>query len=292
MGGQVGGVSIPGIDATLAESLAKIEIPPRPAIVDQVMAEMQADAPDYRRLASLITSDVGLAAWLVKTANAPIFGFRTRAMTVRDALTMLGLLMVLRTVAGYALRQVLPESPALKGFWDTSARVAHVSGWLVRETGIADGVRPQDAYTYGLFRDCGIPVLMRVSDGYDGVLANATAEPLKSFTEVESDRFAINHAMVGCVMAHSWYLPEVQCEAILHHHDLASLSGERGDLSPAARRLVALGQLAEWLQAEDSVGAANEWKKLGDAVLALLDLTPMQVASMRADVRAFLQDVG
>ncbi|NMG76727.1 HDOD domain-containing protein [Aromatoleum diolicum] len=284
-------VSVAGVDATLADSLARIELPPRPAILDQVMAEMQSEEPDYRRLATMIMSDVGLSAWLVKTANAPIFGYRTKARTVRDALTMLGLIMVLRTVAGYAVRQALPESPALTGFWDTSARVAHLSGWLAREIGIKDGVRPQDAYTYGLFRDCGILVLLRANASYEDILAEAMAEPLRPFTEVESEHLALNHAIVGSAMAQSWYLPEAHCAAILHHHDLASLADSSADLSPAARRLVALAQLAEFLQGKDSPPTINEWHKMGESVLSALQLTPDQIEPLHVAAQAVLQQL-
>ena len=283
-------IAIPGIDGALAEALAKIEIPPRPAVLDQVMAEMKSDEPDFRRLASLIMSDVGLSAVLIKTANAPIFGYRTRVGTVREALTMLGLVMVLRTVAAYAARQALPETPSLKGFWDTSARVAHLSGWLARELGIQDGIRPQDAYTYGLFRDCGIPVLSKVRDGYDKVLAAATGDETRAFTEVESAQLTLNHAMVGSVMARSWYLPDTLCDAILHHHDAAAISGN-GDLSAAGRRLVALAQLAEKLQGGGAPAIACEWNKLGPAVLDALEIGDNTLERLQAEADDILKQL-
>ena len=62
------------IEKSLAKALAGIEIPPRPAVLDKVMAEMQSSDPDFRRLANLILADVGLAAGLIKTANSPAFG--------------------------------------------------------------------------------------------------------------------------------------------------------------------------------------------------------------------------
>lgn len=269
------------LDQTLADSLAGIEIPPRPAILDQVMAEMHSDDPDYRRLANLITSDIGLSAWMIKTANSPAFGYRTKARTVRDALTMLGLLMVLRTVAGYSLRNALPESPALRGFWDGAARTAHVSAWLARELGIRDGVRAQEAYTFALFRDCGIPVLMRVNAEYESVLAAARGEAVLAFTEVESRRIGLNHALVGSAMARSWYLPEEHCEAIRSHHDAAALGDNDAGLSATSRRFVAIAQLAEHLQGQ-GLARDHEWDKLGAACLHALDLDGGRLTALRS----------
>lgn len=262
-----------GIDSALANALARIEIPPRPAILDQVMAEMQSDEPDFRKLSALIMSDVGLSAGLIKTANAPIFGFRTKAATVREALTMLGLVMVLRTVAAHAVREVLPETPALKGFWDTSARVAHLCGWLSRELGIQYGVRPQDAFTFGLFRDCGIPVLMKTHPGYEAIYAAARSAEDRPFTEVERAQLQLDHALVGSVMARSWYLPDPLCDALRYHHQLTA-----PELSVAGQRMAALAMLAEWLQGQGDAAVEAEWRKQGGDTLEVL-----QISAEKAD---------
>lgn len=277
-----------GLDRTLAQSLAGIEIPPRPVILDQIMGEMQSEDPNYRRLAALITSDIGLSAWMIKTANAPVFGYRTKARTVRDALTMLGLLMVLRTVAGFSLRQSLPEPAALSGFWDAAARIAHLSAWLVRELGVVHGVRPQEAYTYGLFRDCGIPVLMRVTPDYAAVLDAARRETVAPFTQVESDRISLNHALVGASLGRSWYLPEEHCDAILHHHDAPFIRSEpASDRAAATSRLIAIGHLADHLQGR-SPTFDREWDKLGADCIARLDLDESALRQLMAGAREAL----
>lgn len=274
------------IDEKLTAALARIEIPPRPAIVDQILGEMQRDEPDYHHLAHLIVSDVGIAAGLIKTANAPIFGYRSKAGTVREALTMLGLLMVSRTVAGLALRHALPEGHGLAGFWESSARVALLSAWLVRRLGVRDGVRVQDAHTYGLFRDCGIPVLMKTYANYSQTLAAACREPLRPFTEVEEGFNLLNHALVGSTMARGWYLPESDCLAIAHHHLAESLDAD-GGLPPASRRLIAIGQLADRLQAADAP-ADHEWDKLGARCLDTLGLAAADLAGLEAEAREAL----
>lgn len=281
-----------GIETSLAEALAKIEIPPRPVLLDKVMDEMNHDEPDFRRLANLILADVGLSASLIKTANAPIFGYRTKASTVRDALTMLGLINVLRTIAGLSLRQALPETPALKGFWETSARVACLSGWLARELGVRDGVRPEDAYTFGLFRDCGIPILLKMLDGYERVLDTAQRESERPFTEIEAGHHALNHAMVGSVMAHGWFLPEVHVLAIFYHHDAGMLQSHSSERLPAGgRRLIALAHLAEMLQSDAAARPMREWNRVSAACLAVLGIDEAQVAELQPLAKEILQQL-
>ncbi len=145
-------------DAMLEGSLKDIGIPPRPLILERISHEMLQPEPDYKRLSSVISADVSLSASLIKTANSPFFGYRGRVRSISEALMMLGLDVASRAIAGIILRQAFPASPHLVRFWDASARIARLSGWLTQYLG-NHKLRPDDAYTFGLFRDCGIPIL-------------------------------------------------------------------------------------------------------------------------------------
>jgi HD-like signal output (HDOD) protein len=213
------------VDALLESSLKDIGIPPRPAILERISSEMLKDEPDFKRLANIIGADVSLAAGLIKTANSPFFGTRGRVRSVNEALVMLGLDVASRAIAGIILRKVFPASLHLERFWDASARIARLSGWLAKQVG-RNKLRQDDAYTFGLFRDCGIPVLLMRFPGYGRVLAAANAEERQGFTAIEDAQLPTNHAMVGCLLAQSWWLPEETCLAIRHHHDA------RGDRNP------------------------------------------------------------
>ncbi len=274
----------------LAQTLARIEIPPRPVLLDKVMAEMRSDDPDFRELARIITADVGMAASLIKTANAPFFGLRNKASTVRDALTMLGLLSVLRTIASHALRQALPVTPALEGFWERSTRIAYLCGWLVRQVGVKEGIRVDDAYTYGLFHDCGIPILMRTFDGYQGTYSAVSSEPDRPLTLLEMERHDLNHAMVGCALAKSWFLPEIHAQAILHHHDADVLAPEPSEIPASIRRLIALGHAAEWLDQSSDPAHDHEWLRIGPTCLTILNLTGELLAELKPEAQSFLKD--
>lgn len=59
------------IEARMRIEVRDIGIPPRPAILERIDREMLREEPDYRLLAEVIGSDVGLAAGLIKTTNSP-----------------------------------------------------------------------------------------------------------------------------------------------------------------------------------------------------------------------------
>lgn len=260
------------IETRMKIELRDIGIPPRPAILGQIEQEVAKDEPDFLRLARLLSQDVGLAAGMIKVANSPFFSFGKKVPTVQEALLVLGIKLIVRTVAGLALRQVFKHVPNMERFWDTSAQTAEVAGMLVRHLQPNCGMRPEDAHTFGLFRDCGISVLMIPFPEYRDALARANEEAKQSFTAVEDGEIGINHAAVGAELAEDWLLPSDICQAIRHHHELAALDG-RLDITPRARTLIAIAQLAEFLiQQKTARAQTSEWTKLGTATLASLGL--------------------
>jgi HD-like signal output (HDOD) protein len=247
------------------------------------MDEARKDEPDFNRLASIIGTDVGLSAGLIKTANSPFFGMRQRVRSANEALTVLGLKAASRAVAGIVLRNSFPNVPNLERFWDASARIARLSGWLAQQLRIR-GLLAEDAYTYGLFRDCGIPVLLRRFPDYEKVLAAANADATRSFTEVEEAEIPTNHAMVGCILAQSWWLPEEICLAIRNQHDLAMLESAGSDLPMLSRRLIATTQFAEHIvQRQLGLSLTQEWTKLGAACLQILDIGEGRLEELYAE---------
>ena len=280
----------PSVGAMLESSLRDIGIPPRPAILERIRSEMKKDEPDFNRLSHIISSDVSLSASLIKTANSPYFGSRSRVRSVREALMVLGLDVASRAIAGIILRKIFPNSLHLERFWDASACIARLSGWLAQRIP-QNKLRPDDAYTFGLFRDCGIPILLMRFPGYEEVLAEANQETSLSFATVEEKKVPTNHAMVGCLLAQSWWLPEEICLAIRHHHDVSVI--EFNSINPplSSRYMIAVSQLAEYLvQQHSGRSLTQEWPKLGAACLRLLNIAEEEVASIQTEAIPVIEE--
>jgi HD-like signal output (HDOD) protein len=260
------------VDKLVERTILDLGIPPCPEILDRFMTEVRKEEPDYNRLASIIGSDVGISAGLIKTANSPYFGLRQRVRSGGEALVMLGLKATSHAIAGIILRKSFPNMPHLERFWDISARISHLSGWLAQRLDI-HGLHAEDAYTFGLFRDCGIPVLLGRFKNYEAILNVANRDAERSFTEVEEVEMPTNHAMVGCILAQSWWLPEEICLAIRNHHDLMTLQSASSQLPMLSRKLIATAQFAEHIvQYQRGLGLTQEWIKLGATCLRLLNI--------------------
>lgn len=246
---------------------------------------MQRGEPDFKRISELISADVSLAAALLKVANSPVFGLGRRVRNIPDALLILGLKMTVETIAGIALQNIFSDVPSLERFWDSSAKVAHISRWLTRQLKASVSVHPDDAFTFGIFRDCGIPVIMRPFPEYVEVLQRANAEQVRPFTEVEDEALTINHAVFGSELAEEWCLPEETMLAIRMHHDHGALALSASHTLPqAARELIAIAQLAEYMvQLKTGKSKTSEWSKMGSATLLLLGLDDAALRAIEED---------
>jgi len=277
------------IDDSMRSAIRDIGIPPRPTVLVQIDQEMQKDEPDFSRLAKILGTDVALAAALLKTANSPFFGFDKKVRSVQEALLVLGLKLVIQTVAGLSLKKAFEHVPHMERFWDASAATARVSGWLARQLTGRCAVRAEDAYTFGLFRDCGIPLLMIPFPEYRNVLKQANEEQVLSFTEVEDRAISINHATMGADLAESWLLPREIVLAIRYHHHLGPAGAVNREtaievLPAAAWTMIALAGVAEHLiQLKTGLDHTSEWNKGAKFDLQQLGLTEADLAELEND---------
>jgi HD-like signal output (HDOD) protein len=278
------------LDRLLEDAVRGIGIPPRPGVLQRISAELARPEVDPVRLGNILSGDVSLSAGLMKLANSPLYGHRAR--TVQQALLLLGMDIACRAAAGLALRGAFPLATPLERFWDASARIAQITGWLATQLD-ACGLSQGDAYSYGLFRDCGIAVMMRRYPDYAETLRSANSDPETAFTEIEMRRHPTSHAVVGCLLARTWWLPESSCLAIRHHHDVPAIAAGSIALPPETTRLIALAQLAEHaLQQQSGRSGTREWDKLGPLCLDILGLDAAAAEELLAAAPRLGTDAG
>lgn len=270
-------------EALIQNTILEIGFPPCPELLNNFILEMQCDEPDLIRLVTIINNDVALSAGLIKTANSPFFGIRQRVRSVNEALLMLGLKKASGAVACLILKKSFPHVHHLERFWDSSARIARLSGWLAQRLSIAT-LQPEDAYTFGLFRDCGIPVLLGYYPDYTEILGKANADKNACYTDIELLSLPTHHAIMGSILAQSWCLPDEICQAISHHHDKNELKPDQSSLHEQSLQLIATAQLAEHLiQKQLGLSMTQEWDKLGEICLALLNIDQQALEAIYTD---------
>jgi len=261
--------------------LSTIKIPPRPAVIGEISREKSKDDPDLRRIAQIISKDIALTAAMLKTANSPFFGLRMKIETVQQAAMTMGLNNVIGITTGLALKNALGlKDLKLERFWDSAEKVANVAAYL---SGIVPGVPKDLAYMYGLFRDCGIPIMLQKFPEYTQTLVRANKVSMLAFTSLEDEAHSTNHATIGYLLAKSWSLPNSICQAVLNHHDITILhSNEK--FSVEVRGLIALIRFAEFLCDTRQLRDDLDWNVSGPIVLSYLGLSEDEVNDIKEDV--------
>ena len=269
-----------------AEKLVtSIGIPPRPAVVLAVMDEKSKDEPNLKVIADAISRDVGVAAALLKTVNSPLFGLRCPVSSIPQAVNLLGLRQVSTLVTSLAMKTSL-STQGIERFWDQSARIAMLSAWLAGRL----GMDRDSAHLFGLFRDAGIPLLMRRFKDYKDTLRLANQDTERAFTDVEDECHGMNHAVVGAIVARNWCLPEGLREAILRHHDTGLFDGQADS---TARILVALGHLAGQIECRTLHQQDDrEWHRFRESVLTWLMLGEDDVPDLVQEAGSLLRESG
>lgn len=118
----------------LQAMLNGVDIPPCPAILLDLDAELRKDEPDQRELARLITSDVALSGHVMQIANSPAFSTGSRLSSISQALTLLGTRQVFNLVVSQLLRVAMADKvdAGLERFWESSAQTARLCGEIAR----------------------------------------------------------------------------------------------------------------------------------------------------------------
>ena len=276
------------VSVQTAEIAKEIGIPPCPAVLTEFTAEANKEDPDFRRLSHLINRDVALAASVLKTINSPFYGLGKKARTVHDALTLLGLRQTSRLVAGLLLRKAFAssKSPALFEYWDSSAKIALISGYLAREF---EAANLEEAHTFALFRDCGVPALLTRYPDYEHMLTATRRENEQRRCAMERAEFGFDHALVGATLAQSWHLSSDLWQAIrVHTH-----YGEPGFCQGANARfvkLIALALLAERLQrTHRGTFEAEAWSSEDAFIAEVFGPTQERLEPLSNDIQRILQ---
>lgn len=271
-------VEVSGAD--LETLLKQITIPPRPTLLIELDNELKRPEPDIRTVAALVGKDVGISASMLKTLNSPLFALRSKIGNIAQAVQVLGMRNVRNIVTGLALRQSLGKVQNLERFWDSAEKVAAINSYLCS---ILPNAPRDEAYTFGLFRDCGIPILMQRFPTYRETLKRAAGDE-RPMTVVEDELHGTNHTTVGYLVARSWGMSDLICQSILRHHDPDMINGNDRS-APLANTLIAINTLAEHL---NDVGLHmrqdSQWERFGDMVLDYLGLTQSEYAEIQDEV--------
>lgn len=224
--------------------LQQIQIPPCPELLAQLQQALDAPEPDFNVVSRIASSDVAMAATLLRIANSPLFKpVGQPCTTVGQAMYRIGLHESAAVMTAFLARHAIPVNvPQLVRFWQRSTKRAVAMATIAQQL---PGLSPGLAHSFGLFLHVGQPVLLQSVRGYAGTMVEAGARIDRPYIATENANHKTDHAVVGALVVRVWNLPTPLMAAIRLHHDYAALG--HGDIEPEIHTLVAAGLIAEHL---------------------------------------------
>ena len=270
------------------DSLLKgIKIPPQPQILVDIQMETAMPDCSLDAIAKLISKDVGLSGWVLKAVNSSYFGLRSKITSIAQAINLLGINSIINIVNALSISDALSNETitALSGFWDNASDVASACALISKKLTFAS---PDEAYTLGLFHDCGIPLLSMKYDNYLDIIQQAYAQNEVRITEIENQQIQTNHAVIGYFVAKSWKLPSYICEAIADHHKINEVFLQDSSSDSAKKNLLAVLKIAEhFCGTFKSIGQQetdHEFESIKSILLAYLGISELDLDDMRDDL--------
>jgi HD-like signal output (HDOD) protein len=273
------------LSATAEEAAKGIRLPPCPATLTKLLREMRDDEPDFVKIAKLISTDVSLAGAMLKTVNSPFYGLRTKVGSIHQALNVIGLRNAGQLVTGLLLRDSFASGATekMQAFWQSTSKIALLNACLARSLRVVDR---EEAYTFALFRDCGALAMMADVERYEPMLPGASAVCGTQLIDLENERHGVAHAAIGYYLTKSWLMPEHLCEAVLRHHDYASLHDGSIVVSAAGMKHIALAIASEWLYLERVARTTcPQWPQAGDFALETLGASEDDLVAIVEDLK-------
>ncbi len=270
----------------IAAILQGISIPPQPQIMVDLQMEQMNPNFSLKDIAKLISQDVGLAGSILKTVNSTFYGLSNKITSINQAVNLLGLKSVINLVNALSIKGELSDEEivAMGKFWDSAMEIAQAASVIAKHIGYGQN---DEAYTLGLFHNCGIPLLMMKFKHYPEVMLEAYSKPELSITDTENELLKTNHAVVGYYVAKSWNLPNYLCAAIHQHHNTEKILNSN-DPDTQKKTLLAVLKMAEHIcgncriignQSED-----YEWERIEETVLLYVGLSQYDFGTLKQQI--------
>lgn len=269
------------------QALMGITIPPCPAVLTSIMREAKRPSADFASISNLISRDAGIVGPLLKLANSPFVGLKSKATSVFQAVSVLGMQNTVNLVQNIALRQSIGgASQSFEKFWGRSSMSATVAEKVAAKF---PSIAKDDAYIAALFHDCGIPVLMMKYPDYRETLMEQCKQG-RPICDVENDSFSTSHTVVGNMLTRSWMLPTHVCKAILYHHDSTVFNSSEEHHENDICNLIGVVHMAERIVDEHLNMTSKEWHQFEEEVFKHFEMSAQEFFELKQDVLAFLND--
>ena len=195
-------------------------VPALPSLYAELMEEINSPEFSLKRIAAVISQDVGMTAKILQLVNSAFFGLPRKISSPEEAVNYLGV----ETIKSLTLTiQVFSQFKIDLPLFSHEALLAHCleTGTLARRIAEAGGLDKETAditFLASMLHDVGKLILaVNIPERFTECLGQAK-KGNKRQDVVEMEHFGSSHAEVGAYLLGLWGLPDLLVEAVAFHH--------------------------------------------------------------------------
>jgi len=187
-----------------------------PAAATKVMQVAKSPTSSLVDMERAVSTDPVLAARLLKMANSPMYGLRSRVASLDRAIAVLGFAGTRDVALGLAIGGIGSGlTPWGKRMWRHALAAAWANKVLTRHVRHVD---VEGAFVTGLLHDVGLQLLLVLHDeAVGGLLMKYQAEG-HELLAAEKESFGTDHTELGGACLRRWGVPPQIADVIVAHH--------------------------------------------------------------------------
>jgi len=215
-------IAVQRTDPVVETIISMDALPSAPPVYAALSRAMDSD-PSIRDIEEIVMKDQAIAAKVLQIVNSAFFGAPRLVTSLPQALSFLGLSALRSLVLTVEAFKVFDASRACAGF---SFDEHQVHGLLTARIA-SRTVLPREremAFTAGLLHDVGTLILASRVPGVFAEVLKRSREECRAVEDVEMERMATSHAVVGAQLLGLWGLPGSVVEIVARHHEPGAFS--------------------------------------------------------------------
>ncbi|MBN2139922.1 MAG: HDOD domain-containing protein [Desulfovibrionaceae bacterium] len=188
--------------------------------LNEVLKSPKSSASD---VASIVSTDPGLSAKLLKIVNSPFYSFSAEIDSVSRAVALVGgqelLTLAIGVTAINYFKDIPPELVDMKTFWRHSISCGIIAKAIAERV---PGLAVERYFTAGLLHDVGRLIIFK-KQPYASVQALIYArENYVPLVEAERAVLGFDHSKVGHLLLKAWRFPALLNQMVTYHHEPGS----------------------------------------------------------------------
>jgi len=246
------------------------------------------DNPDYSmaEVVSVISTDVGLTARLLKLVNSAFYGFKSKIYSVPNAIGMIGTQqlqdMVLATSVTRTFAGIPSDLMDMDDFWYKSIYCGVAARLLASRCDFFDCER---LFIAGLLCDIGHLVMYKELPELSQQSIRKSRESDAALQDVEQEIFGFDYAQAGGVLTRQWKLPRILQHAI--RYQLNPTGSE--DYFMAAAIVHISRELTTAVEADPGTGPRD--LNISPEIWELIELSPNECDSLYEEAKAQVGEI-